>query len=168
MPRLLLSGTHVFQRVYGLSADAAGLLRESQGEIPGAFQNRARYYGLKVNQAKLIATCENFSEQSEAIKDLAYTGSKYSIVIPTKPEELAEEGINLSHCVGQYIDRVANGECHILFLRYRDIPEQSLVTLQLSGKQICQAQGMNRRSLTTQEYRFLKQWGREKEIEIAV
>ena len=29
----------------GLSADAAGLLRESQGEIPGAFQNRARYYG---------------------------------------------------------------------------------------------------------------------------
>lgn len=89
-------------------------------------------------------------------------------MIPTKPEELAEEGINLSHCVGQYIDRVANGECHILFLRYRDIPEQSLVTLQLSGKQICQAQGMNRRSLTTQEYRFLKQWGREKEIEIAV
>lgn len=76
--------------------------------------------------------------------------------------------INLSHCVGQYIERVANGECHILFLRYRDIPEESLVTLQLSGKQICQAQGMNRRPLTTQEYRFLKQWGREKEIEIAV
>ena len=67
-----------------------------------------------------------------------------------------------------YIERVANGECHILFLRYRDIPEESLVTLQLSGKQICQAQGMNRRPLTTQEYRFLKQWGREKEIEIAV
>lgn len=145
-----------------------GFYGKVKEKYPAHFKTEHDIMALKVNQAKLIATCENFSEQSEAIKDLAYTGSKYSIVIPTKPEELAEEGINLSHCVGQYIDRVANGECHILFLRYRDIPEESLVTLQLSGKQICQAQGMNRRSLTTQEYRFLKQWGREKEIEIAV
>ena len=148
-----------------MQQDFYGKVKE---KYPAHFKTEHDIMALKVNQAKLIATCENFSEQSEAIKDLAYTGSKYSIVIPTKPEELAEEGINLSHCVGQYIERVANGECHILFLRYRDIPEQSLVTLQLSGKQICQAQGMNRRSLTTQEYRFLKQWGREKEIEIAV
>ena len=53
-------------------------------------------------------------------------------MVPTKPEELAEEGINLSHCVGQYVDRVAGGECHILFRR------------------------------------FLVQWGREKDIQIAV
>lgn len=146
-----------------MQQDFYGKVKE---KYPAHFKTEHDIMALKVNQAKLIATCENFSEQSEAIKDLAYTGSKYSIVIPTKPEELAEEGINLSHCVGQYIDRVANGECHILFLRYRDIPEQSLVTLQLSGKQICQAQGMNRRSLTTQEYRFLKQWGRERKLRL--
>ena len=84
------------------------------------------------------------------------------------PEELAEEGINLSHCVGQYIDRVAGGDCHILFLRRRGAPDRSLVTLQLSGKQICQAQGFNRRPITDQERRFLVQWGREKDIQIAV
>ena len=85
-----------------------------------------------------------------------------------KYKELAEEGINLSHCVGQYIDRVAGGECHILFLRRRGAPDRSLVTLQLSGKQICQAQGFNRRPITDQERRFLVQWGREKDIQIAV
>ena len=89
-------------------------------------------------------------------------------MVPTKPEELAEEGINLSHCVGQYIDRVAGGDCHILFLRRRGAPDRSLVTLQLSGKQICQAQGFNRRPITDQERRFLVQWGREKDIQIAV
>ena len=99
---------------------------------------------------------------------LAYSGSGYCIVVPTKPEELAEEGINLSHCVGQYVDRVAGGECHILFLRRRGAPDRSLVTLQLSGKQICQAQGFNRRPITDQERRFLVQWGREKDIQIAV
>ena len=91
-----------------------------------------------------------------------------SVLGDRSPEELAEEGINLSHCVGQYVDRVAGGECHILFLRRRGAPDRSLVTLQLSGKQICQAQGFNRRPITDQERRFLVQWGREKDIQIAV
>lgn len=94
-----------------------GFYGKVKEKYPAHFKTEHDIMALKVNQAKLIATCENFSEQSEAIKDLAYTGSKYSIVIPTKPEELAEEGINLSHCVGQYIDRVANGECHIVSVK---------------------------------------------------
>ena len=123
---------------------------------------------LKVNLARTAAQCENFAEQAEAVKDLEYAAMGYCIVIPTEPKELADEGINLSHCVGGYIDRVASGECHILFLRRRSTPEQSLVTLQLSGTRICQAQGVNRRSITDQERRFLTRWGQEKGIEIAV
>ena len=42
----------------------------------------------------------------------------------------------------QYVDRVAEGECHILFLRRRGAPDRSLVTLQLERKKICQAQGI--------------------------
>ena len=137
-------------------------------KYPAHFKTEHDVMALKVNQARLVAKCENFGQQNETIKDLAYTGNGYCIVIPTKPEDLAEEGINLSHCVGDYIERVAEGECHILFLRRRGAPERSLVTLQLSGKRICQAQGFNRRPITDQERRFLKQWGREKDIQIAV
>ena len=148
-----------------MQQDFYGKVKE---KYPAHFKTEHDIMALKVNQAKLIARCENFEQQNESIKDLAYSGSGYCIVIPTKPEDLAEEGINLSHCVGQYIDRVAESECHILFLRRRGAPERSLVTLQLSGKQICQAQGANRRPITEQERRFLKQWGREKDIQIAV
>ena len=137
-------------------------------KYPTHFKTEHDIMALKVNQARLLAKCEDFEQQNESIKDLAYSGSGYCIVVPTKPEELAEEGINLSHCVGQYIDRVAGGDCHILFLRRRGAPDRSLVTLQLSGKQICQAQGFNRRPITDQERRFLVQWGREKDIQIAV
>lgn len=137
-------------------------------KYPAHFKTEHDIMALKVNQAKLVAQCENFEQQNESIKGLAYSGSGYCIVIPTKPEDLAEEGINLSHCVGQYIDRVAEGECHILFLRRRVTPDRPLVTLQLSGKQICQAQGANRRPITEQERKFLMQWGKEKNIQIAV
>ena len=152
--------------------DYLEMQQKSYGKVkekyPTHFKTEHDIMALKVNQARLLAKCEDFEQQNESIKDLAYSGSGYCIVVPTKPEELAEEGINLSHCVGQYIDRVAGGDCHILFLRRRGAPDRSLVTLQLSGKQICQAQGFNRRPITDQERRFLVQWGREKDIQIAV
>lgn len=78
-------------------------------KYPTHFKTEHDIMALKVNQARLLAKCEDFEQQNESIKDLAYSGSGYCIVVPTKPEELAEEGIDLSHCVGQYIDRVAGG-----------------------------------------------------------
>ena len=148
-----------------MQLDFYGKIKE---KYPAHFKTEHDVIALKVNQARLVAKCENFAEQCRAIQDLTFAGKGYCIVIPNKPEELADEGINLSHCVGDYIDRVARGECHILFLRRREAPERSLVTLQLSGRQICQAQGANRRPITDQERKFLVQWGREKDIQISV
>lgn len=148
-----------------MQSDFYGKIKE---KYPSHFKTEHDIMALKVNQAKLVIKCENFAQQNEAIKDLSYSGKSYCIVIPAKPEDLADEGINLSHCVGQYIDRVASGDCHILFMRRRSEPERSLITLQLCGRQICQAQGMNRRPITDQERKFLMQWGREKNIRIAV
>jgi len=117
-------------------------------KYPEHFKTAHDVMALKVNLARTAAQCKNFAEQAEAVKDLAYAAMGYCIVTPTEPKELANEGINLSHCVGDYIGRVASGECHILFLRRRSTPDQSLVTLQLCGKCVCQAQGVNRRNIT--------------------
>ncbi|RKI66779.1 hypothetical protein D7V91_11810 [bacterium 1xD42-67] len=137
-------------------------------KYPEHFKTAHDVMALKTNLAKIAEQCQNFAEQAEMVKDLEFSAQGYSIVVPTEPRELADEGINLSHCVGDYIDRVASGECHILFLRRRNAPEQSLVTLQLSGRSICQAQGANRRAITQSERKFLTYWAREKQIEIAV
>ena len=138
-------------------------------KYPEHFKTAHDVMSLKINLARAAEQCQNFAEQAELVKELEYSAQGYCIVVPTEPKELADEGINLSHCVGDYIDRVASGECHILFLRRRNAPqEQSLVTLQLSDRRICQAQGMNRRGLTQAERKFLLRWGHEQQIEIAV
>lgn len=137
-------------------------------KYPEHFKTAHDVMSLKINLARAAEQCQNFAEQAELVKELEYSAQGYCIVVPTEPKELADEGINLSHCVGDYIDRVASGECHILFLRRRNAPEQSLVTLQLSGRRICQAQGMNRRGITQAERKFLLRWGHEQQIEIAV
>ena len=105
-------------------------------KYPEHFKTAHDVMSLKVNLASAAEQCQNFAEQAEQVKDLEYSAQGYCVVVPTEPRELADEGINLSHCVGDYIDRVASGECHILFLRRRSAPGQSLVTLQLCGQSI--------------------------------
>lgn len=142
-----------------------GKVRE---KYPEHFKSAHDVMALKVNLAKETEQCINFEKQAEEVRGLAYQKGQYCVIIPTQPKELADEGINLSHCVGDYISRVAAGECHILFLRRKNTPEESLVTFQLTGTSIVQAQGRNRRSITKEERQFLNHWGLEKGVEIAV
>ena len=168
MPRATPPVERVFQSIWIICRCNRTFTGKSRRNT-GAFQNRARYCISKVNQAETDRYVETFSEQSEAIKDLAYTQNKYSIVIPTKPEELAEEGINLSHCVRTvYRPIVANGEVPY---PVPAVPRYSGAVARHSAiKRQANLRGSRYEptSLTTQEAVFSSSGGREKEIEIAV
>ena len=142
-----------------------GKIRE---KYPKALKTEHDILALKVNMADFVAKCEDFAERSAEITGLAHTGKTYSIVVPDTPRQIADEGINLSHCVGDYVDRIIKGNCHILFLRKTRTPDYSLVTLQLCKDRINQAEGNHRRQINEEERKFLKSWGKEKNIQIAV
>lgn len=65
----------------------------------------------------------------------------YFIRAPESVQEIVAEGKALSHCVGGYAARHAKGEVTILFLRTVDAPDKPLVTLEMDGKRLVQAQG---------------------------
>ena len=137
-------------------------------KYPKSLKTEHDIMALKVNMAEIVAKCEDFAARSAEVTDLAYTGKIYSIVVPETPQQLADEGINLSHCVGGYIDRIINGDCHILFLRKTRTPDDSLVTLQLCRGRINQAEGKHRRRICDEELTFLKKWGQDKHIQVVV
>ena len=157
---------------WGDYADFLNMQIKFYGKIvekyPKNFKTMHDIVTLKFNNLKDAEACQNFEERTAEIAELAYKGREYSIVIPTQPQELAEEGVALSHCVKDYIKRVAAGECHILFLRKTVTPDVSLVTVQLSGNVICQAQGLNRRPITAEERKFLTRWAQHNNLDIVV
>jgi len=142
-----------------------GKIRE---KYPAHLRTEHDVMTLKSNENKVLQQSEEFANQSNRIADLAYTHEGYCIVIPEKPQDLVEEGIGLSHCVGSYADRVIQGECSILFLRKTVVPSEPLVTLQLSGQNLCQAQGKNRRPVTKEERRFLSRWCAAKGLNLSI
>ena len=55
----------------------------------------------------------------------------YKVVIPTEPKDIIDEGRNMSHCVGGYVDRVVNGQTYICFVRHKDTPDKCYITCQV-------------------------------------
>jgi hypothetical protein len=103
----------------------------------------------------------------ESYKGLEFEASRYCIVTPSTPKNLVEEGKDLSHCVASYVNDVLEGRCKILFLRYKQQPDSSLVTVEVRGNNIRQIKGRLNRPPTPEEREFVKTWAEEKQLEVS-
>lgn len=69
-----------------------------------------------------------FVRMTERCRGLNWTDGEICIRVAESPEELAQEGKTLQHCVGTYTEDHANGSI-ILFIRHARRPERSWFTL---------------------------------------
>jgi hypothetical protein len=64
--------------------------------------------------------------------NLTFEYGDYTVVLPTKGQDLVKEGSEMHHCVGGYVDNVANGTTLIVFIRHKDTPDQCYITAQIN------------------------------------
>lgn len=67
-----------------------------------------------------------------------------------RQKELSDEGAALRHCVGGYIQRMAEGKTAIFFIRRTDAPELPFFTLELQDKRVVQCRTEQNRSYTSE------------------
>ena len=63
----------------------------------------------------------------------------YIFIAPTAPEDFYNEARNQANCLAGYVGRFAKGEDIIMFMRDKEQPEASLVTIEIVGDTITQA-----------------------------
>ena len=63
----------------------------------------------------------------------------YIFIYPDSTQDIKDEATMQNNCVASYIDKVIDGECHILFLRKKNKPDESLVTIEVRNNHIVQA-----------------------------
>lgn len=111
-------------------------------------QEHDRLMGL-VLAKKDKERAEKLERQKKKIKimakELAY---KYSmeykdlvIIAPKNANEIIKEGQKLHHCVGSYIDRIAEGESIVLFIRNKKELKEPYCTLEVINGEITQCRG---------------------------
>ena len=99
-------------------------------------------------------------------KDLEQKGKVYSIVVPKVPKDVIQEGTDLNHCVGSYVDKILAKTSYIMFLRLTKFKEDSLVTLEIKDNSIVNAKGSYNRVMNVEEEVYLKKYCKLKKLGI--
>ena len=100
-----------------------------------------------------------------------YADDNFSIIIPEEMNKITKEGVYLHHCVGGYVNRVAEGHTNILFLRKNSDIEIPFYTIEVSnGNEIIQIHGLYNRWLGNDPdaVNFIINWIHEKGIKCPV
>lgn len=77
------------------------------------------------------------------------------IRLPSKLEELKNEGEVLHHCVGTYMEKVRKGETMIFFIRRKEEPEKPFYTLEWKGR-VIQCRGSRNCDMTPEVKAFVQ------------
>lgn len=124
----------------------------------------------EIDKNKFKKTYEDFENLFKITDKKMFNFMNYSIVLPTEPQDLINEGSKLGICVGSYVPHVANAKCVIVFVRSDAALDEPYLTVELRpinefGKlnySIAQIQGDNKRTtLTKDEINFFKKFMNE-------
>lgn len=77
------------------------------------------------DNAKIVA---NYAKHAKAWE---FTYGDFTVVIPSCGTDIIDEGRNMHHCVGGYVQEVVSNRCYICFVRHKDTPDKCYLTCQV-------------------------------------
>lgn len=139
-------------------------------KLSNKFEKYPRYF-LSTHRI----TCRNYNRLKEYFeeqdfarridKELEYKINDYKFIYPETTQDIKDEAVQQANCVASYIQKVIDGNCHIMFLRQQNktLPKEeqynkSLVTLEIRDYKVVQARGKFNRIVTTEEQNMIDQF----------
>ena len=113
-------------------------------------QDQERQARYNEHQKKMREAAQKQFEklQDARIEKFEYENETYCIRVPKELDEITKEGVMLSHCVGGYLNRHANGETNIMFLRKKEDEKTPWFTIEIdNGNHVVQIHGSHNRWL---------------------
>ena len=87
-----------------------------------------REYEQKKTEYNNIRLRENYAKHAKAFE---FTFGEFSVVVPTCGQDIIDEGQNMHHCVGSYVNSVIKNDTYIVFIRKTDTPTECYLTCQV-------------------------------------
>lgn len=98
--------------------------------------------------------------QNRINTEMERTFDKFRFIYPKCIQDIKDESVQMSNCVSSYVQKVIDGQCDILFLRYKDSPDKSLVTIEVRNGTIVQALQRYNHPLTTEQREIVDKWNK--------
>lgn len=106
-------------------------LFQRHDELVARFQNK----DIAIQAGEIAENYPHVDEICASIKDkYEFSDSNYTVIAPTRIEDIIWEGRNLNHCVAdseRYFERIERRETYVLFLRHSSDVSKSYYTLEI-------------------------------------
>ena len=109
---------------------------------------------------------EKFDNSIETNKHLEWEQDNYLIRMPTSAEDIRDEADQMHHCVATYIPQIEAGEKIVMFMRDKENPDKSLVTVEVIDGAITQAYAQRDTYPSIPCMVWLTKWAQEKDLRI--
>lgn len=104
------------------------IVPQKENNFPRLFVDTKRTYELKKREYDDKKMRESYAKHAKAF-EFAY--GDFVVVLPQGGQDIIDEGHNMSHCVGSYVDRVVEGRDYIIFVRHKDKPNECYLTCEV-------------------------------------
>lgn len=101
---------------------------QKENNFPRLFVDTKRTYELKKREYDDKKMRESYAKHAKAF-EFAY--GDFVVVLPQGGQDIIDEGQNMHHCVGSYVDRVVEGKDYIVFVRHKDTPNECYLTCEV-------------------------------------
>ena len=141
---------------------------------PSLIKDKHDKIGRIVELIGCVSQIEKYDARISSIRekessDWEYRTEKYSVIMPENARDIINEGRQLNHCVGRagYIEKMAAGNCRILFLRKNQDIQNPLITIEEVNGVIRQCYGYGDSINKDPEIRdFIKAYAEHKGLSI--
>ena len=93
-----------------------------------------------------------------------YYSDDYIVVMPRTSVDIFKEAYYQGNCLMSYMERVLNGETYILFLRKRESPDRSFVTMEICDNKIIQVRSRFNNTPDETVLAFVEKYAQAKDI----
>ena len=141
--------------------DYAKMMKEISPKFdkyPRHFLTTHKIAGRNYNRLKHQFDEEKFKNKINL--EMEHTFGDFRFIYPKCIQDIKDESVQMSNCVSSYVQRVIDGRCDILFLRYKDSPDKSLVTIEVQNNKIVQALQKYNHPLTREQQEIVNKWNK--------
>lgn len=109
---------------------------------------------------------QKIADRHDKMEKYFYNNNEFMVTYPRSGIEIIDEGRDLRHCVGSYVNKVADGHTDIFFIRKADDPKKPFFTLELQNSRVRQVHGFANSYASSVEglVAFIKEWAKKNKI----
>lgn len=142
-------------------------LKKSSDCMPGSLKKEHDRASFAYEAVQQEVARKQFVERAEENSVYAYKDREFAVIVPALPEDVVAEGVALKHCVGSYVEAIAEGRSVICFVRRQEDPEKPYFTLEIVRDSISQLRGFDNKLPDEKELKdFIRKFAAKKKLSI--